>query len=126
MPAHPYISMPPYTCVSRRVQKFRSDYLELRSQFERLKDQASAEVRSIYVWMRLLAGLSDICDSKWLLSARSSYMRQAMRRHHLHTRAGASKTRILPRPPRFTPAYVLTEAQKCWPSPPSEGAPPLG
>lgn len=26
-----------------RVQKFRSDYLELRSQFERLKDQASAE-----------------------------------------------------------------------------------
>lgn len=48
-------------------------------------------------------------------------MRQAMRRHHRLTRAGASKTRIPRRPLRFTLAYVLTEAQKWWLSPLSEG-----
>lgn len=39
--------------LNRRVQKFRTDYAELRTQFERLKGETAAAVRSYYIYHTL-------------------------------------------------------------------------
>lgn len=46
----------------RRVQKFRTDYVELRTQFERLKCETAAAVRAFYVYYTWRQSKSFVCS----------------------------------------------------------------